>query len=46
MNQDTFINKLAYITGSTRKQVLDTLKAMSQMPEVRNKLKKNHDKKG
>lgn len=46
MNQDAFINKLAHITGGTRKQVLNTLKAMSQMPEVKSQLKKNHDKKG
>lgn len=46
MNQDAFINKLAHITGGTRKQVLNVLKTMSQMPEVRNKLKKSHDKKG
>lgn len=46
MNQDAFINKLAHVTGGTRKQVLNALKAMSQMPEVKNKLKKSHDKKG
>ena len=45
MNQDAFINKLAHITGGTRKQVLKALKDMSQMPEVKNKLRKNHDKK-
>ena len=46
MNQDAFINKLAHVTGGTRKQVLNALKAMSQMPEVKNQLKKSHDKKG
>jgi hypothetical protein len=43
MNQDAVINQLAKITGKSRKQVIDTLKRMSQMPEVKEFIKKNKD---
>lgn len=46
MNQDAVINRLAHITGASRKQVLDILKKMSSIPEVRKELdKKHYDKK-
>ena len=41
MNQDAIINSLAHMTGCSRKQVLDTLKKMSNMPEVRKELERN-----
>lgn len=46
MNHDAIINRLAHITGCSRKQVIDTLKKMSSMPEVRKELEKSssHDK--
>ena len=40
MNNDTFINHLAHMAGCSRKQVLDTLKKMSNMPEVKRELDK------
>ena len=47
MNNDALINHLANITGCSRKQVIDTLKQMSTIPEVRKHLDKIHnDKKG
>ena len=47
MNNDALINHLAKITGSSRKQVLDVLKQMSTIPEVRNELDRiQHVKKG
>lgn len=39
MNNGAFIKKLASITGTSRKQVIDTLEQMRAMPEVQNKLK-------
>jgi hypothetical protein len=39
MNNDVFINQLAYLTGCPRKQVIDTLRRMSAMPEVQKFLK-------
>ena len=46
MNQDAIINRLAHITGTSRKQVIDTLKRMSNIPEVRKELdRKHYDKK-
>lgn len=46
MNQDALINTLARISGGSRKQVLDALKTMSQMPEVQKLIKENrHDQK-
>lgn len=48
MNQDAVINHLANLTGSSRKQVIATLKKMRSIPEVRKELDrmKKHDKKG
>lgn len=43
MNQDAIINQLAHITGSSRKQVIETLKKMSGMPEVKRYLKNGID---
>ncbi len=43
MNQDVIINQLAHFTGSSRKQVIETLKKMSGMPEVRRYLKNGTD---
>ena len=40
MNQDAVINRLAHITGATRKQVIDALKQMGSIPEVRKELDK------
>jgi hypothetical protein len=46
MNNDMFINHLAHITGSSRKQILDLLKQMSAMPQVKSQLYgKTYDKK-
>ena len=39
MNNDMFINYLAYVTGSSRNDILKALKQMSAMPEVQKKLK-------
>lgn len=44
MNNDAFINHLAHITGCSRKQVLDVLKKMSSMPEVKKELDKMKSK--
>lgn len=40
MKQDAVINRLAHITGASRKQVIDALKQMSSIPEVRKELDK------
>jgi hypothetical protein len=40
-NKDSFINYLAKVSGGSRKQVLDVLKRMSQMPEVQKEIKRN-----
>ena len=40
MNNDAFINKLAHDFGMSRKEVLDMLKQMSNMPEVQKRLRK------
>lgn len=40
MNQDAIINQLAHITGKSRKQVIETLKKMSSLPEVRKELER------
>ena len=40
MNQDAIINRLAHITGASRKQVIDALKKMKSIPEVRRELDK------
>ena len=39
MNQSMVIDQLAHITGKSRKDVIDTLRKMSQMPEVKKFLK-------
>lgn len=40
MNNDAVINRLAHITGKSRKEVLDVLKQMSSIPEVRKALER------
>ena len=40
MNQDAMINRLAHITGATRKQVIDALNKMKSIPEVRKELER------
>ena len=40
MNQDAVINRLAYLTGASRKQVIDALNKMKSIPEVRRELDK------
>ena len=45
MNQDAMINRLAHITGASRKQVIDALNKMQSIPEVRKELdKQRHEK--
>ncbi len=44
MNQDMMINQLAHITGKSRKEVIATLKRMSQMPEVKKFLKNEQER--
>lgn len=44
MNQDIVINHLAHITGKSRKEVIATLKRMSQMPEVKKFLKDEQER--
>lgn len=39
MNQDKLINQLAKISGGSRKQVIETLKKMSQMPDVQKEIR-------
>jgi hypothetical protein len=46
MNNDVVINRLAHITGCSRKQVLDALKKMSNMPEVKKELDRINNKHG
>lgn len=41
MNQDQVINKLAQISGKSRKEVMEVLKRMSVMPEVQKELRKS-----
>lgn len=40
MSQDAIINRLAHISGKSRKEVIEVLKMMSAMPEVKKELKK------
>ena len=42
MNQDTIINRLAHITGASRKQVIDALNKMQSIPEVRKELNRKN----
>ena len=44
MNQDMIINHLAHITGKPKKEVIATLKRMSQMPEVKKFLKDEQER--
>ena len=44
MNNDAIINRLANITGCSRKQVLNVLKKMSNIPEVKKELNKMKSK--
>lgn len=44
MNQDVIINQLAHVTGKSRKEVITTLKRMSQMPEVKKFLKDEQER--
>ena len=47
MNQDVAINRLAHITGKSRKEVIETLRMMSGMPEIKKYLKNGtNDHKG
>lgn len=46
MSNDVIINQLAHITGSSRKQVIDTLRRMSAMPEVQKFIKEQKHGKG
>lgn len=41
MNQDQIINKLAQMSGKSRKEVIEVLKRMSAIPEVQKELKKS-----
>ena len=42
MNQDAMINRLAHITGTSRKQVIEALNTMKSIPEVRNYLERKN----
>jgi hypothetical protein len=48
MNQDMMINKLAHISGKSRKEVIQVLRAMSSIPDVQKAIrrKKNDQKAG
>lgn len=41
MKIDAVINQLAYITGANRKQVINALKKLGNIPEVRRELERN-----
>ena len=41
MNQDMTINQLAHITGKSRKEVIEALRAMSSVPEVQKAIRRN-----
>ena len=43
MNSDKIINYLAQITGVSRKQVINTLRQMSAMPEVKEIIQKKQN---
>lgn len=40
MNQDAIVNRLVFVTGCSRKQVLDALKKLKSIPAVRKELDK------
>jgi len=41
MNQDAIVNRLAFVTGCSRKQVLETLRKLKSIPAVRKELEKS-----
>lgn len=41
MNQDQVINRLAQISGRSRKEVIEAIRKISAMPEVQKELKKS-----
>lgn len=43
MNQDMIINQLAHISGKSRKEVIQALRAMSSMPEVQKTIRRNRN---
>ena len=43
MNQDMIINRLAHISGKSRKEVIQALRAMSSMPEVQKAIRSKKD---
>lgn len=45
MSLDAVINQLANVTGASRKQVIDALKKMQSIPEVRRELERQQKKK-
>lgn len=40
MNQDAVVNRLVFITGCSRKQVLDALKKLKSIPAVMKELER------
>ena len=48
MNQDMMINRLAHITGKSRKEVIEALRTISSMPDVQKiiRRKRNDQKSG
>lgn len=40
MNNDMLINQIAYATGKSRKEVIQTLKEMSANPDIKKQLRK------
>ena len=45
MSLDVMINRLAYATGKSRKEVIQALRQMSAVPEIQKELKKHGKKK-
>lgn len=45
MTNDAYINYLAHITGCSRKRIIETLKYMSNLPDVQEEIKKIKNKK-
>lgn len=41
MNQDQAINRLAQISGRSRKEVIEVLRKISALPEVQRELRKS-----
>ena len=48
MNQDMMINRLAYVSGKSRREVIEALRTIKYMPEVQKTIrrKKNDQKAG